>query len=239
MASLFKDPSKLSAYRDRRFPGTQEEYEQALQASVTVYIGNMSFYTTEEQVYELFSRAGEIKKIVMGLDKTSKTPCGFCFVMYYSREDAEDAVKYISGTMLDERPIRADFDWGFEEGRQWGRGRSGGQVRDEYRTDYDPGRGGYGKLVQRELEQQRQLVEYGGGSLNAFQPQYGRERDRDYGGNRHGRDYPKKRYRDDERRNSDDSRRNSDYDSKQGRDTRFKEQDGSDSDEGDDRKRRR
>jgi hypothetical protein len=45
-----QDPSKLSAYRDRRFPGTQEEYEQALLASTTLYIGNMSFYTTEEQV---------------------------------------------------------------------------------------------------------------------------------------------------------------------------------------------
>uniref|UniRef100_A0A0A9EVR0 Nuclear cap-binding protein subunit 2 n=1 Tax=Arundo donax TaxID=35708 RepID=A0A0A9EVR0_ARUDO len=41
----------------------------------------MSFYTTEEQAYELFSRAGEIKKIIMGLDKNSKTPCGFCFVL--------------------------------------------------------------------------------------------------------------------------------------------------------------
>jgi nuclear cap-binding protein subunit 2 len=50
------------------------------------------------------------------------------FSSYYSREDAEDAVKYISGTMLDDRPILVDFDWGFEEGRQWGRGRSGGQV---------------------------------------------------------------------------------------------------------------
>ncbi|PQP97975.1 putative 20 kD nuclear cap binding protein [Prunus yedoensis var. nudiflora] len=123
---------------DRRFPGSQEEFEQALLASTTVYIGNMSFYTTEEQVYELFSRAGEIKKIIMGLDKNTKTPCGFCFVLYYSREDTEDAVKYISGTILDDRPIRVDFDWGFQEGRQWGRGRSGGQVRDEYRTDYDP-----------------------------------------------------------------------------------------------------
>ncbi|CAK9309541.1 unnamed protein product [Citrullus colocynthis] len=138
MASLFKDPSKLSVYRDRRFHGTQDEFEVALQTSTTVYVGNMSFYTTEEQVYELFSRAGEIKKIIMGLDKNSKTPCGFCFVLYYSREDTEDAVKYISGTILDDRPIRVDFDWGFQDGRQWGRGRSGGQVRDEYRTDYDP-----------------------------------------------------------------------------------------------------
>ncbi|URE41235.1 Nuclear cap-binding protein subunit [Musa troglodytarum] len=86
MASLFKvagfgDPAKLSVYRDKRFRGNQEEYERALQASTTVYIGNMSFYTTEEQVYELFSRAGEIKKIIMGLDKNTKTPCGFCFVL--------------------------------------------------------------------------------------------------------------------------------------------------------------
>jgi nuclear cap-binding protein subunit 2 len=49
-------------------------------------------------------------------------------IRYYSREDTEDAVKFMSGTILDDRPIRVDFDWGFQEGRQWGRGRSGGQV---------------------------------------------------------------------------------------------------------------
>lgn len=258
MASLFKDPTKLSAYRDRRFPGNQEEYEYALQTSTTLYIGNMSFYTTEEQVYELFTRAGEIKKMIMGLDKNTKTPCGFCFVLYYSREDAEDAVKYISGTILDDRPIRVDFDWGFEEGRQWGRGRSGGQVRDEYRTDYDPGRGGYGKLVQKELEAQRELVDYGTGSLGGFQhnmpSRYGRRDDR--GGDRgqggsyrhgrgEGRDYNRKRYRDDDRsdnpRRSPDygPRRNSDHDSRPERNPRFRERGDSDDEEDDDRKRRR
>ena len=54
--------------------------------------------------------------------------CYVLFIRFYSREDTEDAVKYISGTILDDRPIRVDFDWGFQEGRQWGRGRSGGQV---------------------------------------------------------------------------------------------------------------
>ncbi|XP_022762515.1 nuclear cap-binding protein subunit 2-like [Durio zibethinus] len=237
MASLFRDPAKLSAYRDRRFNGTQEDFEQALLTSTTVYIGNMSFYTTEEQVYELFSRAGEIKKIIMGLDKNSKTPCGFCFVLYYSREDTEDAVKYISGTILDDRPIRVDFDWGFVEGRQWGRGRSGGQVRDEYRTDYDPGRGGYGKLVQRELEAQRQLVDYGAGSLGPFPPvvpaHYGRHGGgHGHGGShRHGRDYHRKRHRDDDRyaresskRTSDhEPRRDSDHDSRPEKNPRFRE----------------
>uniref|UniRef100_A0A7N0VMW6 Nuclear cap-binding protein subunit 2 n=1 Tax=Kalanchoe fedtschenkoi TaxID=63787 RepID=A0A7N0VMW6_KALFE len=250
MASLFKDLNKLSAYRDRRFPGTQDEFEQALLASTTVYIGNMSFYTTEEQVYELFSRAGEIKKIIMGLDKNSKTPCGFCFVLFYSREDTEDAVKYISGTILDDRPIRVDFDWGFQEGRQWGRGRSGGQVRDEYRTDYDPGRGGYGKLVQKELEEQRELVDYGTGSLASFPSvipsQYGRQGGgHGYGNSRRqgGRDYPRKRSRDDERfvykRNPDhESERNADHDTRPEKNPRFRESGDSDEDDEDDRKRR-
>ncbi|KAK1276365.1 Nuclear cap-binding protein subunit 2 [Acorus gramineus] len=252
MALLFKDPNKLSAYRDRRFPGTQEEFEYALQTSTTVYVGNMSFYTTEEQVYELFSRAGEIKKIIMGLDKNTKTPCGFCFVLFYSREDADDTVKYISGTILDDRPIRVDFDWGFQEGRQWGRGRSGGQVRDEYRTDYDPGRGGYGKLVQRELEAQRQLVDYGTGSLDSFQSivpsHYGRHGGgQGHGGSyRRGRDDHRKRHRDDERpapemskRSSDyDSRRSSDYESRPEKNPRFRERGDSDDDEEDERKRR-
>ncbi|XP_068656081.1 nuclear cap-binding protein subunit 2-like [Aristolochia californica] len=248
MASLFKDPTKLSAYRDRRFPGTQEEFEHALQISTTVYIGNMSFYTTEEQIYELFFRAGEIKKIIMGLDKNTKTPCGFCFVLYYSRDDAEDAVKYISGTILDDRPIRADFDWGFQEGRQWGRGRSGGQVRDEYRTDYDPGRGGYGKLVQRELEAQRHLVDYGAGSLgfqSAMPQHYGRHggghgHDRSH---RYGRDYQRKRYREDElsevsRKNSDHgSRRTSDQETRPEKNPRFRESGDTDDEDDDDRKR--
>ncbi|KAI0493137.1 hypothetical protein KFK09_027413 [Dendrobium nobile] len=204
MASLFKDPNKLSAYRDRRFQGTQEEYEHALQTSITVYIGNLSFYTTEEQVYELFSRAGEIKKIIMGLDKNSKTPCGFCF------------------------------------------------VRDEYRTDYDPDilivnmvfvKGGYGKLVQRELEAQRQLVEYGGGSLDSFQPNipthYGRRGgDRLSTGYRQSRDYSHKRYRDEERTNDYDSR-DSDNNSRLAKNPRFRESGDSDEEDDDGQKRRR
>ncbi|THG20374.1 hypothetical protein TEA_007486 [Camellia sinensis var. sinensis] len=295
MASLIKDQSKLSPYRDRRFPGTQEEFEHALLTSTTIYIGNMSFYTTEEQVYELFSRAGEIKKIIMGLDKNTKTPCGFCFVLpsvpspataipatptavfpvatvpatatavspavesnyalirYYSREDAEDSVKYISGTILDDRPIRVDFDWGFQEGRQWGRGRSGGQVRDEYRTDYDPDillKGGYGKLVQRELEAQRQLVDYGTGSLGSFPPvmpsHYGRQSGNHGGFHRHGRDYHRKRYREDDRHGTEISKRNSDHESRRNpnpdsrpeKNPRFRESGDSDDDEEDDRKRR-
>lgn len=95
--------------------------------------GNLSFFTREEQIYEVFSKAGHISKVIMGLDRERKTPCGFCFVIYYTRSDSEKCVRYLNGTILDERPIRVDHDWGFVDGRQWGRGKSGGQVRDEFR----------------------------------------------------------------------------------------------------------
>ncbi|KAK8765258.1 nuclear cap-binding protein subunit 2 [Amblyomma americanum] len=137
----------LSSYRDQHFKGSRAEQERLLRVSSTLYIGNMSFYTTEEQIYELFSKCGDVKKVIMGLDRFHKTPCGFCFVEYYTRADAENAMRYINGTKLDDRIIRTDWDAGFMEGRQYGRGKSGGQVRDEYRTDYDSGRGGYGKLM--------------------------------------------------------------------------------------------
>lgn len=67
-------------------------------------------------------RCGEIKRLVMGLDRFQKTPCGFCFVEYYTHQDALDCMKYIGGTKLDERIIRTDLDEGFAEGRQYGYG---------------------------------------------------------------------------------------------------------------------
>eukprot|EP00967_Tisochrysis_lutea_P099601 scaffold148028_cov18-Tisochrysis_lutea.AAC.1 len=47
------------------------------------------------------------------------------------RAEAAAAVRYLNGTVLDDRAIRVDYDWGFVEGRQWGRGKSGGQVRQD------------------------------------------------------------------------------------------------------------
>ena len=38
-------------------------------------------------------------------------------------------MRYVSGSKLDERIIRCDLDLGYKEGRQFGRGKSGGQVR--------------------------------------------------------------------------------------------------------------
>ncbi len=47
----------ISQYRDRRFDGNQEAFEQALGVSTTIYVGNLSFFTTEEQIYEVQRKA--------------------------------------------------------------------------------------------------------------------------------------------------------------------------------------
>ncbi|KAK9451724.1 nuclear cap-binding protein subunit 2 [Limtongia smithiae] len=118
---------------------------QKIHHSSTLYVGNLSFYTTEEQIMELFSKCGEVRRVIMGLDRFHKTPCGFCFVEYYDHDTALDCLKFLNRTKLDERMIQIDIDAGFTEGRQYGRGRSGGQVQDEFRNEFDPARGGYGK----------------------------------------------------------------------------------------------
>jgi nuclear cap-binding protein subunit 2 len=140
---IVRDLARPSEYVDRSFAGNADDWYSSLELSSSVYVGNLSFYTTEEQIHELFAKCGAVKRIIMGLDKLRMTPCGFCFVEYYQHHDALDCLRYISGTKLDDRFIRVDLDPGFREGRQFGRGKHGGQVRDQYRTDYDVGRGGW------------------------------------------------------------------------------------------------
>jgi nuclear cap-binding protein subunit 2 len=81
MAKLYESlTTPAPRYFDRKFNGTEQEYFNKLDQSTTIYVGNLSFYTSEEQVYELFSSVGDVKLIIMGLDRVTKTPCGFCFV---------------------------------------------------------------------------------------------------------------------------------------------------------------
>ena len=57
-----------------------EQQKAEMSLTTTLYVGNLSFHTSEEQIYEVFSKVGEVKRVVMGLDRIRKTPCGFCFV---------------------------------------------------------------------------------------------------------------------------------------------------------------
>ena len=50
MAHLYKDTGVKSLYSDRKFMGGRDGWQDAIEVSTTLYIGNLSFYTTEEQV---------------------------------------------------------------------------------------------------------------------------------------------------------------------------------------------
>ncbi|KZV90267.1 RNA-binding domain-containing protein [Exidia glandulosa HHB12029] len=162
MAHVVQPLDAPSGYKDSQHRLDRQRQLEHLSKSTTLYVGNLSFYTTEEQIYELFSRCtnpeegGGIKRIIMGLDRNTKTPCGFCFVEYYTHAEALACMRYVSGTKLDERIVRCDLDLGYADGRQFGRGKSGGQVRDEHRQDYDAGRGGWGAQTQAEKRRERE-----------------------------------------------------------------------------------
>lgn len=51
-----------------------------------------------------------------------------CLFRYYDHDSAQDAMRFVNGTRLDDRVVRTDWDAGFKEGRQFGRGKAGGQV---------------------------------------------------------------------------------------------------------------
>lgn len=67
----------------------------------------------------------------MKVEKSLSVPNPWC-TRYYTRAGAENAMRFINGTRLDDRIIRTDWDAGFKEGRQYGRGKSGGQVRSRF-----------------------------------------------------------------------------------------------------------
>lgn len=95
--------------------------------SKTVYVGHLPLSTTEEQILELFSTAGPLERVVMGLNAHTQAPTGFCFVEFKSQQGALNAVKYLNKTKINSRAIDVDLDPGFEEGRQYGRGENGAQ----------------------------------------------------------------------------------------------------------------
>ena len=144
---LFANAQEKKLYWDRSHYDSHESQMKALARSSTLYVGNLAFSTRSVHVRAHFSQLGPVKKVHMGLDRFRKTPCGFCFVEYWSRRDALLAVSDLSGTKLDGRVIRVELDAGFQPGRQYGRGQSGGQVRDDRRNTFDPARTGKPRWV--------------------------------------------------------------------------------------------
>ena len=74
----------------------------------------------------------------MGLNRQTYRPCGFCFIEYNTREEAMNAIDCLNLCIFDGKRIRIDWDYGYRQDRQFGRGKTGGgQVRDERNEKYN------------------------------------------------------------------------------------------------------
>jgi len=70
-----------------------------------LYVGNLSFNTTQTQIRELFSQAGEITEVNLISDRYTGTPKGFGFVEMATEEAAQEAIKRFNGYSLDNRAL--------------------------------------------------------------------------------------------------------------------------------------
>jgi cold-inducible RNA-binding protein len=71
-----------------------------------LFVGNLSFSVTEEQLTKLFGEHGEVSEVAIPKDREAGTPRGFAFVTMANAQQAEAAASKINGIDLDGRTIR-------------------------------------------------------------------------------------------------------------------------------------
>ncbi len=71
-----------------------------------IYIGNLNFKTSEENLVEKFSQFGEVTSATIIKDKTSGLSKGFGFVEMPNDDDAEKAISGLKGKDFDGRKVR-------------------------------------------------------------------------------------------------------------------------------------
>jgi len=97
---------------------------------VKIYVGNLSFNITEEELRAEFASFGEIESIAIPTDRYSGKPRGFAFVEMPTASEAQAAIAALNGKTLKERTLtvnaarpRSDDDRG---GGSYGGRRGGG-----------------------------------------------------------------------------------------------------------------
>ncbi len=70
-----------------------------------LYVGNLSFNSTQAQIRELFSQVGEIVEVNLITDRYTGTPKGFGFVEMATEEAAQEAIQRFNGYSFDNRAL--------------------------------------------------------------------------------------------------------------------------------------
>lgn len=96
--------------------------------SKKIYVGNLSYQATEEEVRELFEAHGAVESIAMINDRDTGKFRGFCFVEM-ANNDADAAIAALDGKEVDGRNLRVNEARPREDrggGNRGGGSRSGG-----------------------------------------------------------------------------------------------------------------
>ena len=115
--------------------------------SVKLYVGNLSFQTTQQDLEELFGQVGQVESVSIVTDRDTGQPRGFAFVEMSGNAEAQAAIQSLDGREVDGRALKVNEarpkeDRGGGGGRRGGfggGGRSGGGGRGA-----GGGRGGFG-----------------------------------------------------------------------------------------------
>jgi RNA recognition motif-containing protein len=112
--------------------------------SKKLYVGNLPYNTTVEDLRSLFEEAGEIVSVTVITDRETGRSKGFGFVEMADEGGAEEAIKRFNGWSLDSRVLTVNEARPREERPRYGGGGGGGRDRGGYGGGGGGNRGGGG-----------------------------------------------------------------------------------------------
>lgn len=96
---------------------------------MNIYVGNVSFDTTEDQLREAFEGFGEVTSVNIITDKYSGKPRGFAFVEMSAKDEAVAAISGLNGRDLGGRTLNVNEARAREQGGKRYGGGGGGYSR--------------------------------------------------------------------------------------------------------------
>jgi RNA recognition motif-containing protein len=76
--------------------------------ATNIYIGNLSYDTTEDTLRTLFGEFGEVESARVITDRYTGRSKGFAFVEMSAQEAAQEAISALNGKMVDGREVKVD-----------------------------------------------------------------------------------------------------------------------------------
>jgi hypothetical protein len=73
-----------------------------------VFVGNLDYNTTKEELQQLFSAAGTVKDVFLPTDRETRRPRGFAFVELGSDEEAAQAIEKFNNYQMGGRSLRVN-----------------------------------------------------------------------------------------------------------------------------------